>query len=106
MQRYNKQRNSPKNIHNIYVKKGERPTIKSLFECLAVGDYLHINHDARLYNAIKQECFRQNEIARAVGGEDDRAISHKYTTQIHCFSFMATRRGHRSYGQYRLTHRR
>lgn len=69
MQRYNKQRNSPKNIHNIYVKKGERPTIKSLFECLSVGDYLHINHDARLYNAIKQECFRQNEIARAVGGE-------------------------------------
>ncbi len=53
----------------IQVKKDERPTIKSLFDCLEVGDTLSIDYDFRVHAAVRQECFRQNEIARAVGGE-------------------------------------
>lgn len=55
--------------HHLYVKDGERPTVKSLFESLGVGDTLHIKYEPKLLGAIRQECFRQNEIARAIGGE-------------------------------------
>ena len=30
---------------------------------------VHIPYERKLHNAIKQECLRQNDIARAVGGE-------------------------------------
>lgn len=55
----------------IFVKDGERPTVKSLFEGLDAGQLLHIPYERKLHNAIKQECLRQNDIARAVGGELD-----------------------------------
>lgn len=53
----------------IFVKDDECPTIKSLFTSLEVGQLLHIKYEEKRHNAIKQECSRQNEIARAVGGE-------------------------------------
>lgn len=53
----------------IHVKNSERPTIKSLFDCLEVGDTLCMDYDSKVHAGIKQECYRQNEIARAVGGE-------------------------------------
>ncbi len=53
----------------IFVKDEERPTVRSLFEGLEAGQLLHINYERKLHNAIKQECLRQNDIARAVGGE-------------------------------------
>lgn len=56
-------------IHNtIKVKSGECPTIKSLFECLGVGDTLVLPYERKRLAAVRQECFRQNEIARALGG--------------------------------------
>ena len=55
----------------IFVKDGERPTVRSLFESLEAGQLLHITYERKLHNAIKQECLRQNDIARAVGGELD-----------------------------------
>lgn len=69
MQKYSKEREITNFPQQIYVREGERPTIKSLFEGLGVGDTLHIDYSSKLHNAIKQECFRQNEIARALGGE-------------------------------------
>ena len=69
MQKYSKEREITNFPQHIYVRDGERPTVKSLFEGLRVGDTLHIGYSAKLHNAIKQECFRQNEIARALGGE-------------------------------------
>ena len=68
MQKYLKDINSPNFLQEIFVKNEERPTVKSLFEGLDVGALLHIGYEAKLHNAIKQECHRQNEIARAVGG--------------------------------------
>lgn len=76
MQSYKKERQLQNNCH-LYVKDGERPRIKCLFTCLQVGTYLHIKYDAKLHNAIKQEAFRQNEIARAIGGE----LNIKYRTK-------------------------
>ena len=53
----------------IFVKDGERPTVREMFEVLKVGQLLHITYERKLHNAIKQECLRQNDLARAVGGE-------------------------------------
>jgi len=55
----------------IFVKIEERPTVKSMFTSLEVGQLLHVPYDEKLHNAIKQECKRQNDLARAVGGELD-----------------------------------
>ena len=64
MQNYIKESNSQKKYKHFFVKDGERPTVRSLFDCLNAGDLLHINYDSKLHNAIKQEAFRQNECAR------------------------------------------
>lgn len=34
--------------HHLYVKEGERPTVKSLFESLGGGDTLHIGYEPKL----------------------------------------------------------
>lgn len=55
----------------IFVKSGERPTVRSMFTSLEAGQLLHVPYEEKLHNAIKQECLRQNDLARAVGGELD-----------------------------------
>ena len=52
----------------IFLKDGERPSVKSMFQAIPVGGILRV-YDLTLRRAIAQECFRQNEIARAIGGE-------------------------------------
>lgn len=69
MQNYIKENENQNFLQEIFVKSEERPTVKSLFKSLEVGTLLHIAYEESLHNHIKQECHRQNEIARAVGGE-------------------------------------
>lgn len=69
MQNNTKENKNQNFLQEIFVKNEERPTVKSLFKGLEVGTLLHIGYEEKLHNHIKQECHRQNEIARALGGE-------------------------------------
>lgn len=69
MQNNVKQNKNQNFLQEIFVKNEERPTVRSLFKALEVGTLLHIGYEEKLHNHIKLECHRQNEIARAIGGE-------------------------------------